>query len=145
MLSQANCQTWPKDQDGTINTSSRDRSFYIICENDSPKNENDECQLRHWNPKNRREDIYTSNEKFVLELGQLYTNRYNVEIIQDWYHDVKTGLYHDASYYFYSICKIKAVLNYQRDVQYSIDDTIHLDIITVGSKKKVRKDRPEKI
>ena len=65
-LSHANCKTWPKDQDGTINTSSDDRSFYIICENDNFKRENDECQLRHWNQEMGRENIYTSNKNFAL-------------------------------------------------------------------------------
>ena len=81
--------------------------------------------------------------------GQKFSTYY-IEIIKDWYQMPNDNLQ--------SRCKIKAVPSNgqgygqgdvqgdgQGDVQYSVDDTIHLDIITVGSKKKVRKDRPEKI
>ena len=129
-----NCKTWPIRQNGTIYITSDDRSFYIICDG-LVYNGNNECQLRHWNRRNGVEYTYSSNEKFILELRGGPTYSYYVEIIQDWYPV-------NASNNLHSICKIKAVPRFQ-ERQDSVDDTIYLDIITVGSEKKVRKDRPE--
>ena len=96
--------------------------------------------MRHYDQKTGHEVIYTSNKSYFISLrsgppgpGQKFSTYY-VEIIQDWYYLTSHN----------SRCKIKAVPNYGQggvgDVQNSVDDTIHLDIITVGYDKRVRGD-----